>query len=281
MGIIIGIDIGGSTTKIVGFDNNNLKIPTFVKANNPIASLFGAFGKFIYDNTIQLSDIEKIMITGVGSANVEQPLYGIPTFKVDEFTSNGLGGRYFTGMNDLIVVSMGTGTSFVQVNGDKIVHTGGIGIGGGTIIGLSSLLLKTQEISKIMELASGGDLSHVDLQICDISKEALPGLPLTATASNFGKVRSQVSEEDIAIGLINMVLQAIGKSAILSSLNSEINNFVMIGNLAKFPQCKDIFCSLETMFDVHFIIPEQAEYGTAIGAALTESHHANMSQILL
>ena len=84
MGIIIGIDIGGSTTKIVGFENNNLKIPTFVKANNPIASLFGAFGKFIYDNAIQLSDIEKIMITGVGSANVEQPLYGIPTFKVDE-----------------------------------------------------------------------------------------------------------------------------------------------------------------------------------------------------
>lgn len=155
MGIIIGIDIGGSTTKIVGFDNNNLKIPTFVKANNPIASLFGAFGKFIYDNAIQLGDIEKIMITGVGSANVEQPLYGIPTFKVDEFTSNGLGGRYFTGLNDLIVVSMGTGTSFVQVNGDKIVHTGGIGIGGGTIIGLSSLLLKTQEISKIMELATG------------------------------------------------------------------------------------------------------------------------------
>ena len=53
MGIIIGIDIGGSTTKIVGFENNNLKIPTFVKANNPIASLFGAFGKFIYDNAIQ------------------------------------------------------------------------------------------------------------------------------------------------------------------------------------------------------------------------------------
>ena len=152
MGIIIGIDIGGSTTKIVGFDNNNLKIPTFVKANNPIASLFGAFGKFIYDNAIQLGDIEKIMITGVGSANVEQPLYGIPTFKVDEFTSNGLGGRYFTGLNDLIVVSMGTGTSFVQVNGDKIVHTGGIGIGGGTIIGLSSLLLKTRRLVKLWNL---------------------------------------------------------------------------------------------------------------------------------
>jgi len=280
MKITIGIDLGGSTTKIVGFQDNKLKIPTFVKADNPIASLFGALGKFIYENNIQLNEIEKIMITGVGSAYVDQPLYGIPTYKVDEFTCNGLGGQYFTGLNDLIVVSMGTGTSLVQVNGDKIIHTGGIGIGGGTILGLSSLLLKTQDISQIMELASRGDISNIDLQIQDISKTALPGLPLSATASNFGKVRNLVSDEDIAAGIINMVLQVIGKSAILSSLNSNISNFVMTGNLAKFPQCKGIFQSLETMFHVHFIIPDHAEYGTPIGAALTEERHMEMRQVV-
>ncbi|HCD46773.1 MAG TPA: type II pantothenate kinase [Lachnoclostridium sp.] len=280
MKITIGIDLGGSTTKIVGFQDNKLKIPTFVKADNPIASLFGALGKFIYENNIQLNEIEKIMITGVGSAYVEQPLYGIPTYKVDEFTCNGLGGQYFTGLNDLIVVSMGTGTSLVQVIGDKITHTGGIGIGGGTILGLSSLLLKTQDISLIMELASKGNISNIDLQIQDISRTPLPGLPLTATASNFGKVRNLASDEDIAVGIINMVLQVIGKSAILSSLNSNITNFVMTGNLAKFPQCKGIFQSLETMFHVHFIIPDQAEYGTAIGAALTEERHMEMRQIV-
>ncbi|HIX14972.1 MAG TPA: type II pantothenate kinase [Candidatus Hungatella pullicola] len=279
MSLIIGIDIGGSTTKIVGFDDHQLKIPTFVKASHPIASLFGAFGKFIYDNEIQLQDISKIMITGVGSAYVEQPIYGIPTFKVDEFTCNGLGGQYFTGLKRLIVVSMGTGTSFVQVKEDSIIHTGGIGVGGGTITGLSGLLLKTQEINKIMDLASRGDLSHIDLQIKDISKVPLPGLPLDATASNFGKVKSSASEEDLAIGIINMVLQAIGKSAILSSLNSGINHFVMIGNLARFPQCKGIFESLESMFDVHFIIPQLAEYGTAIGAALTETYGFSQSPI--
>ncbi|WP_349945516.1 type II pantothenate kinase [Lacrimispora sp. BS-2] len=280
MKITIGIDLGGSTTKIVGFQDNKLKIPTFVKADNPIASLFGALGKFIYENNIQLNEIEKIMITGVGSAYVEQPLYGIPTFKVDEFTCNGLGGQYFTGLNDLIVVSMGTGTSLVQVNGDKITHTGGIGIGGGTILGLSSLLLKTQDISQIMELASRGNISNVDLQIQDISRTPLPGLPLSATASNFGKVRNLVSDEDIAVGIINMVLQVIAKSAILSSLNSNITNFVMTGNLAKFPQCKDVFQILEPMFHVHFIIPDQAEYGTAIGAALAEKRHMEMKQII-
>lgn len=279
MSITIGIDIGGSTTKIVGFEDGNMKIPTFVKADNPIASLFGALGKFIYDNNLQLQEIEKIMITGVGSAYVEQPLYGIPTYKVNEFTCNGLGGQYFTGLNDLIVVSMGTGTSLVQVNGDKIVHTGGIGIGGGTILGLSSLLLKTQDIAQIMALASRGDLSNIDLQIQDISKTPLPGLPLSATASNFGKVRNLVSDEDIAVGIINMVLQAIGKSAILSALNSNIHHFVMTGNLAKFPQCKEVFHFLETLFHVHFIIPEQAEYGTAIGAALIEKLGMEMKRI--
>lgn len=236
MKITIGIDIGGSTTKIVGFQNKELKIPTTVKADNPIASLFGALGKFIYDNNILLHEIEKIMITGVGSAYVEQPLYSIPTYKVNEFTCNGLG--------------------------------------------LSSLLLKTQEISKIMDLASRGNLENIDLQIQDISKTALPGLPMDATTSNFGKVRSFVSDEDMAIGIINMVLQAIGKSAILSSLNSHINHFVMTGNLARFPQCKETFKSLENLFDVHFIIPSHAEYSTAIGAALTKDHPMEMIQIM-
>ncbi len=99
-----------------------------------------------------------------------------------------------------------------------------------------------------MELASRGNISNVDLQIQDISRTPLPGLPLSATASNFGKVRNLVSDEDIAVGIINMVLQVIAKSAILSSLNSNITNFVMTGNLAKFPQCKDVFQTLEPCF---------------------------------
>ena len=50
MGIIIGIDVGGSTTKIVGFDRNgNMITPMTVKANDPVASSYGAFGKFTAD----------------------------------------------------------------------------------------------------------------------------------------------------------------------------------------------------------------------------------------
>ena len=45
MGMVIGIDVGGSTTKIIGVDGEGIIHPMIVKATDPITSLFGAFGK--------------------------------------------------------------------------------------------------------------------------------------------------------------------------------------------------------------------------------------------
>lgn len=268
MGIVLGIDIGGSTTKIIGMEDGTMKQPVSVKASDPIASLFGALGKFMYENKIELHEIEHIMITGVGSSGVSQRLYGLPTSRADEFIADGLGGRYFTGLDRQIVVSMGTGTSLVQVDENGIRHIGGIGVGGGTIIGLASLMLGTSEMKEIMALAEKGDITRIDLQIKDISHTELTDLPMEATASNFGKVRGMVSQEDMAIGIVNMVIQCIGKSAVLSALNSGIKDFVLIGNLAKLPHCDRVTHDFEKMFHVKFHVPEYAEYATALGAAL-------------
>lgn len=86
MGIVIGIDVGRSTTKIVGIDGDRIQSPLFITAADPVTSLFGAFGKYIYDNGIRLSDIEQVMLTGVGSAFVNSPLYGLPTRKRYRFS---------------------------------------------------------------------------------------------------------------------------------------------------------------------------------------------------
>ena len=65
--IVIGIDVGISTTKIVGIDGNGMVINPFrIKATDPITSLYGAFGKYLYDNKIQLGDVRQVMVTGVG-----------------------------------------------------------------------------------------------------------------------------------------------------------------------------------------------------------------------
>ncbi|MBQ2305151.1 MAG: pantothenate kinase, partial [Firmicutes bacterium] len=95
MGITVGIDIGGSTTKIVGFRGAEMLSPVQISSNNPVASIFGAFGKFLYDNMLNLEDVSQVNLSGVGASGVDRPIYGLPTFKVDEFTANGLGGSYF------------------------------------------------------------------------------------------------------------------------------------------------------------------------------------------
>ena len=56
-------------------------------------------------------------MTGVGSAFVTTPIYNLPTQMVDEFTADGLGARHYIGIDKLIVVSMGTGTTFVKIDG--------------------------------------------------------------------------------------------------------------------------------------------------------------------
>ncbi|MBR1881554.1 MAG: type II pantothenate kinase [Muribaculaceae bacterium] len=269
MGLVIGIDVGGSTTKIVGLNDGIVQSPLFITAADPITSLFGAFGKYIYDNNIALSDIEQVMITGVGSSSVTTPIYGLPTTKVDEFQADGLGARFDSGLDKLIVVSMGTGTTLVKVDGDAISHIGGISMGGGTLQGLASLLLGTSNIGEVVGMATQGNIANVNLSIGDISKNDLEGLPMHATASLFGKVKNNhVTENDIAKGLICMVLETIGSAAVLSQSAGGFKDFVLIGNMTRLPDCRVIFPIIEDLYGVRFLIPSHAEYCTALGAAL-------------
>ena len=268
MGIVIGIDVGISTTKIVGLKNNKISAPIRITAADPITSLYGAFGKYLHDNDIELKDVEHVMLTGVGAAYIDQPIYGLPTSKSQEFIADGLGARFESKLDHTIVVSMGTGTSFVRCDGDDMCHIGGIGVGGGTLAGLSRLLLNTSDIKQVAALAKKGNDRNIDLTIGDISPQPLPGLPMDTTASNFARAQSDASKEDIAAGIIKMVLQSIGSAAWLASLGSDIHDFVLIGNLSLLPQCKEVFPALEKLYDIRFHIPKYSQYCTAIGAAL-------------
>ena len=268
MGMVIGIDVGISTTKIVGISDGKVVAPMRIKATDPVSSLYGAFGKYLYYNKIQIPDVEHVMLTGVGAAYITKPVYGLPTDKAGEFIADGLGARHESGKDSIIVVSMGTGTSLIRCAGDSIEHIGGIGIGGGTLQGLARLLLKTDDIRTVSEMAMRGNISNINLRIGDISAKPLPGLPMSAVASLFGNARSDASREDVAIGLIWTVLQSVGQSAVLASIGSSIREYVMIGNLTLLPQCRMVFPAIEKLYGVKFIIPEYSEFCTAIGAAL-------------
>ena len=267
--IVIGIDVGISTTKIVGIDEKGMVIsPIRIKATDPITSLYGAFGKYLHDNKIKLDEVEHVMLTGVGAAYIDEHIYGLPTSKSEEFIADGLGAKYESKLDRMIVVSMGTGTSLVKCDGENIKHIGGIGIGGGTLAGLSRIMLKTDDIKQITNLAKDGDVSKINLLIKDISARPLPGLPMSAVASLFSNAKTNASREDIAKGLIWMVLQCIGSATILSSLESGIKDFVLIGNLSLLPLCREVYPAMEKVYGVRFHVPKYSEFCTAIGAAL-------------
>lgn len=267
--IVIGIDVGISTTKIVGIDEKGMVIsPIRIKATDPITSLYGAFGKYLHDNKIKLDEIEHVMLTGVGAAYIDEHIYGLPTSKSEEFIADGLGAKYESKLDRMIVVSMGTGTSLVKCDGENIKHIGGIGIGGGTLAGLSRIMLKTDDIKQITNLAKDGDVTKINLLIKDISAKPLPGLPMSAVASLFSNAKTNASREDIAKGLIWMVLQCIGSATILSSLESGIKDFVLIGNLSLLPLCREVYPAMEKVYGVRFHVPKYSEFCTAIGAAL-------------
>ena len=87
MKIVIGIDVGISTTKIVGInEEGDVVSPIRIRATDPVTSLYGAFGKYLHDNHIQLHDVEKVMLTGVGSAYINEPVYGCRQTRLKNFS---------------------------------------------------------------------------------------------------------------------------------------------------------------------------------------------------
>ena len=269
MGYVIGIDIGGSTTKIVGLQNGAVVSPIGVKAGDPITSAYGAFGRFLSENGLGIADIDKVMFTGVGSSFIKKSLFGIPTEKVDEFMAIGRGGRWLAGVDRAIIVSMGTGTALVSVNGQKCVHLGGSGVGGGSLLGLCDQMISVRSVEHIISMAEQGDLRNVDLTIGDITEGNLSGMGSEITASNFGKLSDVASSADLALGVANLVFQTIGMFAVFAGKAEKVHDVVLTGKLSTIGLAHAIYRQLETMHGVHFIIPDKSDYATAIGAALS------------
>ena len=270
MSVILGIDIGGSTTKIVGLRRDGSTIAMHrVQAQDPITSLYGALGNFLFPNGLPLAAVSRIVLTGVGASYVEGDIYSIPTEKVEEFTAVGVGGLALSGQEKAVVVSMGTGTAFIWAErGKEVRHLCGSGVGGGTLAGLCSRLCGTRQYDQIVKLALEGDVNHIDLTVGDITRNSHPSLPLDITAANFGNISDSATPGDFAAGAVNMVLQSIGTTAVMACRACGCETVVLTGFMSNLPQAADCFAIFTRLHGIRFVIPEHAAFATSIGAAL-------------
>ena len=269
MDIILGIDVGGSTTKVVGLDVHGNPLSMLrVRAEDQVTSLFGALGNYLSSNHLTLEDVRRVVLTGVGASYVDGNIYGLPTYRVDEFSASGAGALALSGQERAVVSTMGTGTAFLLAEKGRVQHLCGSGIGGGTLGGLCHKLVGMERFGQIKKLALGGDLGQVDLTIGDITKNPAATLDPTLTAANFGNLAEDANCADVAAGVVNLVLQAIGTMTVLACRCCDTKTVVLTGSMTTLDQVKPNFENFERLYGIHYISPDNATFATAIGAAL-------------
>lgn len=268
--MIIGIDIGGSTTQGVLLRNGKTTSFTSIHASDAVASASGCLGKIITENRIKIDRIMAVAATGGGAGKLNRSLLGIPVRKVEEIKAIGLGGMMLTGKKRCFVVSIGTGTAMVAVTegGNVIKHAGGTGVGGGTLKGLFKLLLNKEDINNLEILAGKGNLKKINLTVKDIVGKGIGELSADATAANFGKLCDETSENDIALGLIHMVGEIVGTLSVFAAKNHGLEkDIVFIGKVTRNKTLMKKLQEAVRTFGGRAVVPEHAEFATAIGAA--------------
>ena len=215
-----------------------------------------------------------LAVTGGRHLELGDFIDSMPIVHVNEIEAIGEGAMSLSGLNEkesTIIVSAGSGTACIHAHMGKYTHCSGTGVGGGTVLGLSKLLLGTSDPIEIAALAEKGSESEVDLILEDVVSGPIGQLPSTTTAVNFGKVSKmdrEYAREDIAAGIINLVGQTAARIATSVAMMFQANQIVVVGRAPSFNGLRK---SLEeaasiTGFTPHF--PENGEYASALGALL-------------
>ena len=257
---IIGIDIGSSTIKIIEYKDEKIVSKGIFESKD----YEKVIDNFISKNNIK--DIDKFVLTGINSKKLDVSKYNVPIEFVEEFIAIGTGGLALSKKEKAIIASVGTGTALIRAEEKEFKHLGGTGVGAGTLTNLCNKFAGIKSFEEIIELSKQGDLDNIDLSIKDLTDENIKTLPPELTLSNFGKLNKDASKADIVIGLLNMVFEVIGMMTAFASINDDIKDIVLIGNIACIPVVKDILNKIEKTHNVKFTIPENPQFAVAIGA---------------
>ena len=268
--MIIGIDIGATTTKAVSIEDGSFTHKEKIMASDAVTAATGALGKIVSENNIAISSVSGIRITGAGASKIKNDIFGIPTSRVNEIIAIGTGGMFLSGLDNIVIANIGTGTAIIEAGKQGISHFGGSGMGGGTIVGLAKKLLPTAEIADVIQLAETGNVRRVDLLLEDIMDTDISFLNKETTVANFGKMSDNAGSEDIAFAIINMVYQVIGVLAVFAARAKNVKQVIVTGNGSDNKLGQRVLADITKLYGIEFIYPADAEYTTAVGAGLAE-----------
>ena len=155
----------------------------------------------------------------------------------------------------LLMVNIGTGTSFVDVPSHGVFkRVGGSSLGGGTFMGLCRGLTRSKSFKEALKLAALGDSRKVDMLVGDIfggeGEAEQHGLRSTVLASSFAKLgfSDDSGREDRALSALIMISMNLAAMAWLHARICNRNVILFTGTFLQ-----DNPMALRTMaYAIHF-----------------------------
>lgn len=263
----IGMDAGGSLTKIVTIRDGLREYR--------MTDLDGAV-----DLARTLSGYDRVYLTGCRAGVLEAHLpdnLKDRVHRINELEAFWAGAHEMLSSegrpsHSFVLVAFGTGTSVFTVLNGKGTRTAGTAVGGGTLTGLSRLLIGTCDFETIMDLASRGNRHRVDLMVSDLYPDAKASPVLNElTASNFGSVEiEQASKEDIASAVLQLVVETIAVISIQVARAHRMDTIVIAGSPSRHPLVRERFKELGALLGHDFFaFLEHGPYCGALGAVIT------------
>jgi type II pantothenate kinase len=277
--VYAAIDFGISNTDGVAYLDGDWRRWTRPSEGRPE---IGLVHDILAAGGVELASLQRLAVTGGQHKLLPERIDGCPLFQVNEVSAIGRGGQALAGLSaedgtPLLVVSAGSGTAVVAAQGDAYTHVTGTAVGGGTLLGLSRLLLHTVDHDEIDALARQGDPNSVDLSLGDVVVGPIGNLPADATAANFGRLAREdipVVREDLAAALVTMVGQTIALIAINAARAQASERIVIVGHLIDMASMRRVVEQVGGLYGMSIALPKDSGYGTALGALLATAGRA-------
>ena len=257
----IGIDAGGSMIKLAFEQNGKIHFRKYLHSEMDAALQW-----------LKLFEWSHIALTGSKATYIKETVFPNSQI-VPEFDAVCTGAKWLKNRdnlknsNEVLLVNMGTGTSWFKISNSNHSRVLGSGIGGGTLVGLAQLLAGIQDFSQITELASKGSKEKVDILVRDLYKEDI-GVNGSLTASNFGYGNSMdANKEDTMASLFQMTAETI---VLLTQQVSTLHNIDEIiyagGAVSVNPPLKQIISSFDYLFPKSQLFLQDGQFCGAVGA---------------
>jgi type II pantothenate kinase len=262
----IGIDAGGSLIKMAYGENGRLHF-----RKQPIGEM---------DNALRwlklVSSNKKVFLTGGRAGKIKADFF--PDAEIaDEFTAACEGAKYL--MREEVVphnensllINIGTGTSWIKIEGEHYDRVLGSGIGGGTFMGLGNLLADSSDFEKLVSMSATGKKGNVDLLVKDIYHPEESPIPGDLTASNFAKSEALASSSaaDKMASVLNMIAETIILLTVQTAALHDTKKVIFIGSTLAgnkpLQESLDYYCK---MSELEPIFLQNGEFSGAIGAIL-------------